>query len=120
MKRERQMKLKNEVIYELQAELCGALAHPVRLKILDLLGEKELNIGEIQGELGISGPNLTQHLNVLKKAGLLHARKAGVFQFCSLAMPQVRSACQVMSKVLEAKLLKTDAAARSLRSEMQG
>ena len=88
----------------MQAEICGALAHPVRLEILDLLSEKEQNSGQLLEVLKIPKANLSQHLSVLKEAGLIKARREGLFQYFSLAIPQIKDACSLVKKVLHEKL----------------
>jgi ArsR family transcriptional regulator len=52
-----------------------AMAHPVRLKILCLVGNQELSVLEIVDAVGTSQSNISQHLGVLRDNGLLAARK---------------------------------------------
>lgn len=51
-----------------------ALSEPTRVRILDLLCERERSVGELVGECGISQPAVSQHLKVLRDAGLVSAR----------------------------------------------
>jgi DNA-binding transcriptional ArsR family regulator len=91
-------------IFERQARICKAFAHPGRLQILDLLGRGERGISELQDSLGISKTSLSQHLSVLKSAGVVATRREGKQIYCSLAMPEVKQACQLIRKVLEAHI----------------
>jgi len=91
-------------IFERQARICKAFAHPGRLQILDLLGQGERGSSELQGALGISKTSLSQHLSVLKSVGVLTTRREGKQIYCSLAMPEVKQACQLIRKVLEAHI----------------
>jgi len=91
-------------IFERQARICKAFAHPGRLQILDLLGQGERGSSELQESLGISKTSLSQHLSVLKSAGVLTTRREGKQIYCSLAMPEVKQACQLIRKVLEAHI----------------
>jgi ArsR family transcriptional regulator len=91
-------------IYERQARICKAFAHPGRLQILDLLGQRELGVSELQEELGISKTSMSQHLSVLKSAGVLTTRREGKQIYCSLAMPEVKQACQLIHRVLQAQI----------------
>lgn len=50
------------------------LADPSRRRILELLTKGERSVGEIHKEFAISGPAVSQHLKVLKEAGLVSAR----------------------------------------------
>ncbi len=60
-----------------QAALLKAVAHPVRLEILDLLTHGETCVQDAQELLDVSQPNLSQHLAILKKAGLADCRIEG-------------------------------------------
>jgi len=60
----------------LQASMAiKAIAHPLRLKILCLLGEKEISVQDIVGEVGTSQSNISQHLAILRDKGVLAIRK---------------------------------------------
>lgn len=91
-------------MYEMQAQLCGALASPVRLHILDLLSEGEKTYTELLEELEIPKANLVQHLSVLKDAGIIQARKEGLFQYHSLAIPKIKDACGLVRALLVEKI----------------
>ena len=52
-----------------------ALSHPARVKLVEDLMEKECCVGEVQRCLSISQPNVSQHLKVLKDAGIVRARR---------------------------------------------
>ncbi len=93
-------------IFERQARICRAFAHPGRLQILDLLGQSEKGISELQEVLGISKTSMSQHLAVLKSAGVVTTRRDGKQIYCSLAMPEVKQACQLIRKVLQAQIEK--------------
>ena len=91
-------------IFERQARICKAFAHPGRLRILDLLGHGERGVSELQEALGISKSSISQHLSILKSAGVLSTRREGKQIYCSLAMPEVKQACQLIRKVLQAQI----------------
>ena len=91
-------------IFERQARICKAFAHPGRLQILDLLGQGERGISELQEALGISKTSMSQHLAILKSVGVLTTRREGKQIYCSLAMPEVKQACQLIRKVLQAQI----------------
>ncbi len=91
-------------IFERQARICKAFAHPGRLQILDLLGERERGVSELQEALAITKTSLSQHLAVLKSAGVLTTRREGKQVYCCLAMPEVKQACQLIRKVLQAQI----------------
>lgn len=91
---------RNKVLYELQAEICYALSHPVRLEILDILSQNEKTSSDLLAILDIPKANLSQHLTVLKDAGILKTRKEGQFQFVSLAIPKIKDACSLVRGIL--------------------
>ncbi len=52
-----------------------AMAHPLRLKILCLIGNQEVSVLEIVDAVGTTQSNISQHLGVLRDHGILHSRK---------------------------------------------
>ncbi|WP_101049165.1 ArsR/SmtB family transcription factor [Macromonas nakdongensis] len=64
-------------VFELAAELFGILATPMRLRILSALCDKEKSVSELLAEIDTTQPNLSQHLNLLYRAGVLAKRKEG-------------------------------------------
>ena len=60
----------------LQASLAiKAIAHPLRLKILCMLGDKEISAQDIVSDVGTSQSNISQHLAILRDKGVLRTRK---------------------------------------------
>jgi ArsR family transcriptional regulator len=70
MKKKRYSKEHEELSNKLKA-----LAHPARVKLVEDLIAKECCVGEIQRCLSISQPNVSQHLKVLKDAGIIRGRR---------------------------------------------
>ncbi len=64
-------------VFELAAELFAVLATPIRLRILSALCEHEKSVNELLLEIDTTQPNLSQHLAVLFKTGVLAKRKDG-------------------------------------------
>src|SRR6266536_3167884 len=100
-KASRQSDVENEIL-ERQVLICKAFANSTRLHILDLLGNRDWSAAEIQKELGISKANLSQHAMVLRSAGVIVRRRQGKNVYFSLAMPEVKKACQLIQHVLRA------------------
>ncbi|NRD77745.1 winged helix-turn-helix transcriptional regulator [Bacillus sp. BRMEA1] len=65
-------------------EVFKALADPTRRKILDLLKERDLTAGEIADHFEMSKPSISNHLKILKSAGLVLDDKQGQFVLYSL------------------------------------
>lgn len=93
-----------KTIYDLQAEICSALANPVRLQILDLVSEGEKTATELLEVLEIPKANLSQHLAVLRDAGIIQSRKEGLFQYMSLSLPKIKEACALVRTLLMEKI----------------
>lgn len=98
------VKKAEDEIFERQAQICKAFAHPGRLRILDLLGKGERGVSELQKQLGFSKTSLSQQISILKSAGVLSTRRNGKQIYCSLAMPEVKEACQLIRGVLRAQI----------------
>jgi DNA-binding transcriptional ArsR family regulator len=94
----------DEQIYELQVRICKAFANTTRLRMLDMLAKREYAVSDIQSELGLSAPNISQHLAILKAAGVVTTRRDGKQIFCSLTIPEVKQACGLIRGVLRAQL----------------
>lgn len=99
----KQWNVENEIL-ERQVLICKAFANSTRLHILDLLGKRDWSAAEIQKELGISKANLSQHAMVLRSAGVVVRRREGKNVYFSLAMPEVKKACQLIQHVLRAQI----------------
>lgn len=67
----------NDRVFELAAELFGVLATPMRLRILSALCNREKSVSELLSEIDTTQPNLSQHLNLLYRSGVLAKRKEG-------------------------------------------
>jgi DNA-binding transcriptional ArsR family regulator len=91
-------------IYERQVGICKAFANPTRLRILDMIATHDETSATLQRMLGVSTANLSQHLAVLKSAGVIVTRREGKSVLCSLAIPEVKQACQLIRNVLRAQL----------------
>jgi len=70
-------------------QLFAALAHPTRLRMVELLTTRYYSVSEIAHHLGILQPNASQHLAVLSRAGLVSARPDGLTRLYSLRGPRI-------------------------------
>lgn len=91
-------------IYEKQVAICKAFANPTRLRILDLVAQHSFPTSVIREQLSISQANLSQHLAVLKGAGIVTTRREGKKVYCYLALPEVKQACRLIRNVLRAQV----------------
>src|SRR5919109_621423 len=92
-----------EEIYERQVGICKAFANPTRLRILDLVARRDYPAADLQRGLSISKANLSQHLAILKAAGVGAPHRDGKHVYCHLAIPEVKQACSLIRNVLRAQ-----------------
>ena len=90
----------------LQAEVLKTLASPRRLEILHRLADGPRGVGHLADELRLSQPNVSQHLAVLRAAGLVEAEREGREVRYRLSDPDVMVACAIMQGVLERRLIR--------------
>jgi DNA-binding transcriptional ArsR family regulator len=91
-------------ITTLQAEVLRTLASPRRLEIIHRLAEGPCEVGRLAEDIGASQPNVSQHLAVLRAAGIVEAERDGREVRYRLADPDVVVACNVMRGVLQRRL----------------
>ena len=65
-------------------DIYKAISDPIRRDILDLLKEKDLTVNEIVNNFNISQPSISNHLTILKNAGLITSEKSGKYIYYSL------------------------------------
>jgi DNA-binding transcriptional ArsR family regulator len=91
-------------LYKLKAEFFKTLGHPARIRILELLAVGELSVSELLAEVGLEGSHMSQQLAVLRRAGVVVARKQGNSVIYSLASPDMAELMLVARKVLTSVL----------------
>lgn len=90
----------------LQADVLKTLASPRRLAILHCLAAGPRAVAPLAAELRLSQPNVSQHLAVLRGAGLVEAERDGREVRYRLSDPDVMTACGIMRGVLERRLVR--------------
>jgi ArsR family transcriptional regulator len=88
----------------LQAEVLKTLASPRRIEILHELARGPIEVGRLAEAIGASQPNVSQHLAVLRNAGIVEAVRDGREVRYGLVDPDVMVACGLMRTVLERRL----------------
>ncbi len=95
-----------EEIYRLHAEVCKTLSNAKRLQILNLLRHGEMSVGELASKLQLREANVSQHLSLMRKYGILESRREGLNMYYRLAQPKVIEAFDIMREVLLDQLAK--------------
>ncbi|QQG38189.1 MAG: winged helix-turn-helix transcriptional regulator [Candidatus Kaiserbacteria bacterium] len=85
--------------YEKNSETYKLLANPKRLEILNLLREQELGVHDLIEELGISKTNVSQHLALLRHAGLVTVRRSGTSAFYNIVDPRIVEPCRILHRL---------------------
>ncbi len=101
------MKRKNRAdreLYERQSNLCKAFANPTRLQLIGMLEESDCWASELQQGLEISKANLSQHLSILRAAGIVQTRREGKQLHCKLAMPEVKKVTALLRSMLKSQI----------------
>ncbi len=106
----------NVPISEVKAELFKALAHPARIRVLELLSDGERSVGEMQPLVGIEPPHLSQQLGVLRHAGLVTTRKEGTSVIYAIRDPQLVELLAAAKRVLITSLADTEDLLADLRA----
>ena len=96
-------------LYEIKADLFRGLAHPLRIRILELVTEAdEVSVGSLVAATGLKASNLSQHLAVLSRYGLVTSERRGSQVFVMAAHPSV-SGLLAAARVLLAATLESRA-----------
>lgn len=93
-------------LYEIQANFCKALAHPIRLEFFDILSEGEKTVSELVNITGLPQSTVSQHLAFLRRLGIVRTRREGVNIYYSLAYPELKKACEIIREVVVKQIKK--------------
>jgi ArsR family transcriptional regulator len=94
------MERETRPLYVAKAEFFKTLGHPVRIRVLELLSQRDHAVGEMLPEVGVEATNLSQQLAVLRRAGLVTARREGSTVLYALTSPQVAQLLVVARRIL--------------------
>lgn len=85
------------------ADICRALTDPKRLALLHQLRDGERTAGTLATDLGCTLANASQHLAVLRHAGLVTSRRDGTSIHYRLAVPEILDACDTVTRLAQAR-----------------
>lgn len=95
-------------INEQFARITKAIANPHRLELVDLLAQGERSVEELAKETALSVANASQHLQALREAHLITARKEGLRVYYRLADPTVFQLVQIIRQIAERQLAEVE------------
>ena len=87
-------------LYQLKADFFKTLGHPARIRILELLSQRDHAVAEMLPQVGIEPAHLSQQLAVLRRANLVTSRKEGSTVYYSLTSLQVAELLAVARQIL--------------------
>ena len=87
-------------LYVAKAEFFRTLGHPARIRILELVSEREHAVHELLDQIDIEASNLSQQLAVLRRAGLVRQRRRSGEVVYEISVPEVRDLLQAARRIL--------------------
>lgn len=103
-------------LYEIKAELFKALGHPARIRILELMASGEVQVSTLLTETGMEASHLSQHLTVLRRAGVVTSRREGNAVFYRTAHPSVEALLNAAREFLVDALTRTHSTLNALNA----
>ncbi len=82
-------------------ELFVVFSDPVRLRMVELLQERDWTPSRLAEELGLSRPTVTHHLNIMRRAGVVSCEKRGKEVLCSLELTVFQELIEFAAKFLK-------------------
>ena len=92
---------KKNLLYEKQAEITKAVAHPLRIAVIEFLKDGERCVCDIAEHVGSERSNVSRHLGLMVRAGVLSCRKEGLKVFYTLRTPCVAEFLACVTRVLK-------------------
>ncbi len=87
-------------IYEVKAQFFKTLGHPARIRVLEILREGETSVADLRPRVGIEASHLSQQLGVLRRAGVVRARREGSTVIYSVTDRRIFDLLQVAKEIL--------------------
>jgi DNA-binding transcriptional ArsR family regulator len=103
-------------LFKMQAEICKTLSDSKRLMIVHELRDGELSVGQLGSRLELPQANVSQHLAILRKRGIVGTRREGTTVYYSLASCKIGEACDMVRSVLSEQLSSTNELAQMLNN----
>lgn len=104
-------------LQEFKAEFFRALAHPIRIRILEVLVRGERSVAELQDALALGQPIVSQQLAILRARNVVIARKEGTTVRYALRDPLVGDLLKIARQIFNNHLVGTQGLLRELRQE---
>ena len=103
-----------KMLFEKQAEVAKAIAHPLRIAILDFLKKGERCVCDIAEHIGSEQSNVSRHLSVMVKAGVLDCRKEGLKVIYKLRTPCILDCFSCITACLKQQVKESERFLRAI------
>jgi DNA-binding transcriptional ArsR family regulator len=103
-------------ITEAKADLFKAMAHPARVRVLEVLADRDMTIGELATATGLELSHLSQQVAILRRAGLVDSKRVKSTVICTLSDPQIARLLAVARELLTNHLRTTQELLNALTS----
>ncbi|MEV5763663.1 metalloregulator ArsR/SmtB family transcription factor [Micromonospora sp. NPDC052213] len=107
-------------LYERKAEFFRTLGHPVRIRVLELLGDGPMTVRDLLADVDVEASSLSQQLAVLRRAGIVTSRRDGSAVVYALAGPDVADLMRAARRFLTEMLTGQAELLESLRADRVG
>lgn len=104
-------------IHQFKADFFKALAHPMRIRILEVLSEGDRNVNELQSILGSEGSAVSQQLSVLRNKNVVSGIKDGTSVIYSLRDPLIKELLAVAKQIFDNHLVDAISLLEVIRKE---
>jgi DNA-binding transcriptional ArsR family regulator len=107
-------------LYEAKADFFRTLGHPARIRVLELLSEREHAVHELLDEIEIESSNLSHQLAVLRRTGLVSQSRRDGQVFYAIAAPEIRDLLMAARAILLEVIEDQDGLKQELTSGTNG
>ncbi|HZK16243.1 MAG TPA: metalloregulator ArsR/SmtB family transcription factor [Solirubrobacterales bacterium] len=98
-----------EQLSQLKAAFFRTLGHPARVRVLELLRDGEMTVGDLQAELEIDSSGTSQHLGAMRRQGMLEARREGTSVYYRVRDPRIFQLLEAARQVIGSHLQEANA-----------
>ncbi|MGG1313368.1 MULTISPECIES: ArsR/SmtB family transcription factor [Cohnella] len=107
----------NSNLQQFKADFFKALAHPMRIRILEVLSEGDRNVNELQSILGSEGSAVSQQLAVLRNKNVVYGIKDGTSVIYSLRDPLIKDLLAIAKRIFDNHLVDAISMLEDIRKE---
>jgi ArsR family transcriptional regulator len=111
------MKTTDDIVFKIKSDFLKALAHPVRLHVIEYLKDGEASVGRLVEALGVEQSSLSRHLAILRDMGILESRQEKKNVYYNVHDHDIFKVLRPIAELLRRKLRKSEKLLESLAKE---